>query len=308
VSERMACDIRIGGPIALWQINHVLEMESWDETVSITEDVEPGPDAEIRLQYYEAVYGRMEDVEDWLMTQNISFDRYPITGKDMDAKIKALRACGIEDRDELFNTHTALVPLLWKRSEEEQHERDVQLSRLKCRQNMPFQEYESSPKIAGRMVVAAKIEAGQTILEPSAGIGALADAILLWERNVTLHVVEKVPSMQAHLALAGYDVVPIDDFLTADFALSYDRILMAPPWDKGADMEHVMKAADLVTPGGRLVALVSQQSFDRKDHKGKRYREWVQNTGTKATAIDTKDFAKMSGTTGVILIYDRGVL
>jgi hypothetical protein len=76
MSDRMACEIRIGGPIAMWQINHVLEMENWDEAVSITEDVKPGPDAEIRLQYYEAVYGRMEDVEDWLKTQNISFDRY----------------------------------------------------------------------------------------------------------------------------------------------------------------------------------------------------------------------------------------
>ena len=99
------------------------------------------------------------------------------------------------------------------------------------------------------------------------------------------------------------EVIPIDDFLTAEFSVSYDRIVMSPPWDQGADMEHVMKAAELLNPGGRLVALVSQKSLERKDHKGKRYREWQTSTNSTLIPVPESKFKKMTGTTANILIY-----
>ena len=233
---------------------------------------------------------------------------YPVkvVGKTKaDEEIAALTACGIDDAAELTNTHEVLLPLLWTRTKEQQYVRDIQISTYKCRQKLPYTEYETPKALAGRMVFAAKIEPGQSVLEPSAGLGAIADVILAWEKNITLHVVEKIGQLREHLELKKFEVIPIDDFLTAEFSVTYDRIVMSPPWDKGMDMEHVMKAAELLNPNGRLVALVSQQSFDRKDHKGKRYREWVTNTHTNAVPVSITEFKKMPGTSGVVLTYQR---
>ena len=104
---------------------------------------------------------------------------YPLTNKTKE--IKALTECGIADAQELLNTHEALAPYLWKRTEKEQYQRDVQISTLKCRQKMQYQEYETPAPLGARMVFAAEIERGQSVLEPSAGLGALADLILDWE-------------------------------------------------------------------------------------------------------------------------------
>lgn len=217
----------------------------------------------------------------------------------------ALDACEINSREDLHNTHEALEPYLSKRSEEEQYIRDVHTKTLECRRKLLYTEYETPKAIAGRMVVAAGITSGQTILEPSAGLGVIADLILEWESDVTLHVVEKVPEAQNLLTFKKLEVIPIDDFLNADFNVAYDRIVMSPPWDQGADMQHVMVAAELLNPGGRLVALVSQKSLERKDHKGKLYRSWIENTGTSSVVIPLTEFNKMYGTNGVMLIYNR---
>lgn len=224
----------------------------------------------------------------------------------MDVVIRtALNVCQINNRQDLHNTHEALEPYLWKRSEEEQYIRDVHIKTLHCRRKLLYMEYETPKPIAGRMVFAAGITKGQTILEPSAGVGTIADLILEWENDVTLHVVEKVSELQELLTFKKLEVIPIDDFLDADFNVAYDRIVMSPPWDQGADMQHVMVAAELLNPGGRLVALVSQKSLERKDHKGKLYRSWIENTNTSTVVIPLTEFNKMYGTNGVMLIYNR---
>lgn len=237
--------------------------------------------------------------------ENVVNNTYPFTSNDKGNDIAALAECGIENAQELVNTHEVLIPLLWKRTKEQEYDRAVQISTLKCRQSLPNTDYETPKALAGRMVFAAKIEPGQSVLEPSAGLGAIAELVLAWEKDVTLHLVEKSEQLRNHLILRKFEVIPIDDFLTAQFNVTYDRIVMSPPWEKGEDMEHVMKAAELVNPGGRLIALVSQQSFERKDHKGKRYREWVANTGSTVLPIDKSEFSKMSCTSGVMLTYVR---
>ena len=230
-------------------------------------------------------------------------NKFPIEVDD--AVTRALILCNITSRQDLHNTHEALEPYLWKRSIEEQYLRDIQTKTLECRRKLPYTEYETPVSVAGKMVFAAQISSGHTVLDPSAGLGVLADLILEWESDITLHVVEKVPEIRNLLTFKKLEVIPIDDFLNADFNVAYDRIVMSPPWDQGVDMQHVMAAAELLNPGGRLVALVSQKSLERKDHKGKLYRSWIENTGTSTVVIPLTEFNKMYGTNGVMLTYNR---
>jgi hypothetical protein len=58
----------------------------------------------------------------------------------------------------------------------------------------------------------------------------------------------------------------------------YDRIIMNPPFEKGADIQHVMYCFNLLKPGGRLVAIMA----DNKDGQGadkEAFRQFVEKYG-----------------------------
>jgi predicted RNA methylase len=114
-------------------------------------------------------------------------------------------------------------------------------------------------ELVEQMIAKANLSPGLTVLEPSAGDGAIA----LPAAAVTGgHVVcfEVCPSRTAGLraALGGSGRVINDDFLRYQAGEHrYDRVLMNPPFTRGADALHVLHALDFLAPGGRLVAIVS---------------------------------------------------
>lgn len=138
--------------------------------------------------------------------------------------------------------------------------------------------------IARQMVEAAEIGDSLYILEPSAGSGAIVDAI----REVTDVVpdcIEVNHTLCELLTLKGYKVTR-GDFLdlavtsvdgTRDGyrSMCWDRIVMNPPFERGQDIEHVMHAYKLLAPGGRLVALMSPGGWFRDDRKAAGFREWL---------------------------------
>jgi 16S rRNA G1207 methylase RsmC len=44
------------------------------------------------------------------------------------------------------------------------------------------------------------------------------------------------------------------DFLFVPLG-SFDKIVMNPPFENGADIKHILRARELLIPGGRLVAI-----------------------------------------------------
>lgn len=128
--------------------------------------------------------------------------------------------------------------------------------------------FVTPPPLAAR--AAALLEAGPDMLtlEPSAGTGALALALLeAGHSQFELTTVEKDPELRKVLRQRLPDSVPImaRDFL--EYAaevrgkVEFPRILMNPPFARGADIKHVRAALDLLHPGGhpdaRLVAIVA---------------------------------------------------
>lgn len=135
--------------------------------------------------------------------------------------------------------------------------------------------YPTPPELAARLVELANIENGQDVLEPSAGIGALVDAmldldlprlhIMATEINHDLaeHLREK-HSYNVKDIMKSYVTVTTGDFLECDKELAedddktvgYDRIVMNPPFNRGQDIKHINHALKkLKTGGGRLVAI-----------------------------------------------------
>ena len=98
------------------------------------------------------------------------------------------------------------------------------------------------------------------ILEPSAGSGAIADAVIRrypeYKSRIWLNEIQ--PNLYGMLKGKGYKLVRNGDFLDMTPPLeSWPRIVMNPPFAKQADVRHVLRAWELLSPGGRLVAIMS---------------------------------------------------
>lgn len=117
--------------------------------------------------------------------------------------------------------------------------------------------FPTPANLAARMVELADIQHGQEVLEPSAGTGAIVDAICNEEPTARITAVEINNSLCRRLNTMPpvYRTVEAD-FLTCNGDLGkFDRVLMNPPFADGQDIKHILHAITMLKPGGRLVAI-----------------------------------------------------
>ena len=119
--------------------------------------------------------------------------------------------------------------------------------------------YPTPERLARIAVDLAGIEDQHTCLEPSAGMGGLAD--LMKEASGRTHCVEVSPLHCKVLESKGHSVTQAD-FL-AWSGQQVDRIVMNPPFSEGRWQAHTQHAATMVKPGGRLVAILPSSTKDK---------------------------------------------
>jgi hypothetical protein len=161
-----------------------------------------------------------------------------------------------------------------------------------------------TPKpIVEQMISEADIEPGMKVLEPSGGKGNIADA--LKEAGVEVDVIEPVGDLRAILEAKGHNLIG-HDFMEAEG--SYDRIIMNPPFEKNQDVQHVLHAFRMLKPGGRVVAIMSEGPFFRKDKAATEFRSWLDRAGGTADKLPEGSFKESN--TGVntrLVVIDRPV-
>lgn len=149
----------------------------------------------------------------------------------------------------------------------------------------------------------AQIDGKMSVLEPSAGAGAILDR--LPEKCVPV-VYEINPALTGILE-AKKHFVHKGDFLEAKrYPYQFDRVLMNPPFEKLQDVDHVLKAFDWLKSGGRLVAIMSPAAFFRDTKKCQKFRTWFEELGGEMIELPEQSF-KQSGT-GVssrLIIVDK---
>lgn len=118
-----------------------------------------------------------------------------------------------------------------------------------------FQLFQTPAELARRMVAAAGVLPGMRVLEPSAGLGRILDAL----PRCDVTAVEIAETCAGELFRQNREGVTLlqRDFFTChpgELGL-FDRVVMNPPFHMRADVRHIMHARRFLKPGGRLVAL-----------------------------------------------------
>lgn len=146
--------------------------------------------------------------------------------------------------------------------------------------------------LVARMIEAARLADGARVLEPSAGSGAIADA--LKAEGFAVECIEQHSSLCDILAAKGHNLIR-GDFLQISPCGLYAGVVMNPPFEGGQDCEHVRHAWQFVEPGGSLVAIMGAGVTFRQDPRFASFRAWVDELGGELVDIPAGTF-KESGT------------
>lgn len=160
-----------------------------------------------------------------------------------------------------------------------------------------LQFFPTPAETAAWMVELSGVRAHETVLEPSAGDGAIIRAIRDAVKTCGVTAVEINPKMASVLeeqhALAK---VVCGDFLKMNGTLGlFDVVLMNPPFSKAQDIAHVQHAYAHLKPGGRLVAITAPGWTFRTDAKHAAFKAWTYKVGATKYELPEGTF-KDSGT------------
>lgn len=132
--------------------------------------------------------------------------------------------------------------------------------------------YPTPEPVGFKMVEWARIQEGEDVLEPSAGMGAIARYV---PKNSSLTAIEPsqklFPTLQLKAGGFGRKFI-MDIFENLNIVNKYDAILMNPPFGAAGStaIAHVDKAFKHLNEGGRIVALIPRGSTDKK------FDKWIQ--------------------------------
>jgi hypothetical protein len=152
--------------------------------------------------------------------------------------------------------------------------------------------FATPQEIAEQAIAAAEIPFNGSVLEPSAGDGALARAAR--DAGGVVECIEIHLGRARDLIGDGFPCVA-RDFLKSDPDPRFDRVVMNPPFSDLQDVRHVSHALKFLRPGGRLVAIMSPAIRFRSDRLTSHLRAELEGMG--ATIEDLPEGAfKASGT------------
>lgn len=149
-----------------------------------------------------------------------------------------------------------------------------------------FQFFPTPIELAKKIIKLAEITPDDICLEPSAGMGNIAQFM------PNCDVIELHEDNRKTLIDKGFNLVH-DDFLTFIPEKKYTAIIMNPPFSKGQDIEHVTKAIEMAERV--VVAITSASVMFRNDKKTEAFKKLVAYYKGTIEQLPTESF-KESGT------------
>jgi tRNA G37 N-methylase Trm5 len=172
-----------------------------------------------------------------------------------------------------------------------------------------FEQFFTPQWLAEKMARRLDLKDGDHCLEPSAGIGHLAETAVAWGANVT--AIELDPTLMQRLIESGHGRFGWLRAINADF-MSWtppigtsidniwfderiDAVMMNPPFSKGQDVRHFMRAWAMLAPGGRIAAIMGEHAFFATDALSRDFRAFLERIGATVERLPAGTF-KEAGT------------
>lgn len=165
----------------------------------------------------------------------------------------------------------------------------------RCNLQQDFQFFATPPEVADWLVMlAGGVHEDEKILEPSAGTGAIIDAIHRSCPHVIVDCYELMPENKEILSKKDNICILGDDFTKCDVA-QYDKIIANPPFSKNQDIRHVRRMYEHLNNGGTVAAIMSCHWKIASEKECADFREWLKDVHAKVCDIEEGSF-KQSGT------------
>ncbi|THA54259.1 methyltransferase [Streptomyces sp. A1136] len=166
--------------------------------------------------------------------------------------------------------------------------------------------FPTPPSLVMQICDLAGIYAGMTVLEPSAGSGAmtseiarrggLVDSVELDSRRV--EVLREQGDSRKVIAGNFLDLDPLD------YAEGFDRVVMNPPFSNGLD--HIKHAIGFMKDDGILVSVMTQGLTWWSDKATVEFREMVEEVGGEIEALPDDSFAMCGTNIKTCLVFIPG--
>jgi phospholipid N-methyltransferase len=158
-----------------------------------------------------------------------------------------------------------------------------------------FQFFGTPNELADDLVNMSNLESHHTVLEPSAGQGAIVKAIQRVISSKEVFCYELMPLNQTFLKrIEGVNLIG-DDFLQGNSKGDYDRIIANPPFSKNQDIDHIYKMYSLLKDNGILVSISSKHWQTANNRKEVAFRSWLNLVNAEIIDVEAGKF-KDSGT------------
>jgi hypothetical protein len=172
-----------------------------------------------------------------------------------------------------------------------------------------FQFFATPPDLADHLVELAEITLDCSVLEPSAGQGALINAVHKQFPQLRVFYCELMDVNRNILAkLPNVGWFGNDIFDEKNEFVKFDRIIANPPFSKNQDIDHIRKYWDMLEDDGILVSVASKHWTFSQNRKETEFREWLDEIGADVDEIEPGRFKESGTMVGAMIIRAQKAL
>lgn len=175
----------------------------------------------------------------------------------------------------------------------------------RCNLQQEYQFFETPSDVADWLVMlAGGIHEDDTVLEPSAGRGALIKAIHRACPSVIVECYELMPENRELLHTLD-NVILLDEDFTKESVGSYTKIIANPPFSGNQDIEHVRLMYERLEEGGTLAAITSQHWKFSSEKRCVDFRKWLEEVHGEVFEIGAGEFKESGTSIGTMAVVIR---
>ena len=165
----------------------------------------------------------------------------------------------------------------------------------RCNLAQEYQYFATPAGLADWLVsLAGGVSGTDTILEPSAGTGAIVKAIIRSSPGVMVDCFELMPeNIEILSKIDGVSLVGTN--FDSPTKKKYTKIIANPPFSKNQDVDHLLRMYECLAENGVMAVITSRHWQLGQEKKCVDFRKWIESHDAKVFPIEAGEF-KESGT------------